>query len=167
MSDLLYIEKGASPWKPAESTKLVEVFHAFTIPLVGLLDQDNVLYLFWCVVGHAGPENAWGYARIEDANQLEALRRADHETFEQELRSAVADRACLFAIASDDSGIIQWVSLDPPAAFDTIHERGMTELGRKVGEIMSELSQIMAQYPSLQAVTGFAIAPSPRLISVE
>ena len=166
MSDHIHIEKGRSPWQPSDSSELRETFHLFTIPLVGVIAQDNIEYLFWCVVGHAGPENAWAYARVENNFDLEALRNATDETFDEALAQAAKGRACTFAIASDEKGIVEWVVVEPPASFDDVHERGMEELGIKVNEAMAEMQHLMEQYPSIRAVSSFSISPSPRLSGV-
>ncbi|HUZ20127.1 MAG TPA: hypothetical protein VMU75_06100 [Acidimicrobiales bacterium] len=166
MSDHIHIEKGAAPWKPSEAASLTEVFHEFTIPLVGAIEQDSVSYLFWCVVGHAGPENAWAYAHVSSI-ELDTLRDAPGEAFDQVLRNLASARVCSFAIASDDKGIVEWVDLEPPADFDTAHERGMSALSQKVTEAMEEMQHLLEQFPSIQAATGFSISPSPRMVSVD
>jgi len=163
MSDHIHIEKGRDPWLPSDSSESLGIFHQFTIPLVGLIRQQGVEYLFWCVVGHSGPENAWAYARIDNSFDLEALREATNDDFDAALAAVVKDRACSFAIASEEKGILEWVSIDPPASFADVHERGMAELGIKVNEAMAEMQHLMEQYPSIAAVSAFSIQPSPRL----
>ena len=167
MSDHIYIEKGRPPWRPSESATLLDVFHRFTIPLVGVIEQHEVKYLFWCVVGHAGSANAWAYAHIDEGSfDLGLLRAATHENLAHVLASAVKDRSGTFAIASEDKGILEWVILEPPADFESVHQRGMEELGAKMNEAMAEMQHLMEQYPSIRAVSNFAIAPSPRLSGV-
>jgi hypothetical protein len=167
MSDYIHIDKGALPWQPSADAAEIEVLHDFTIPLAGILQQHGVSYVFWCVVGHSGPENAWAYAHVDDAGLLEALRQSDHESFDDALRVAVKDRTCAFAIASDEKGVIEWVTLDPPADFDTAYKRGMEDLATKVNETMAEMQTMLQEYPALRAATSFSISPSPRLAPVE
>jgi hypothetical protein len=119
------------------------------------------LYLFWCVTGHAAPENAWAYARINDAD-LTALRQATNDNFDDALREAAGSRVCTFAVAAEGKGIIESVVLDPPATFDTAHERGMAEMGQRFREVFEEYQILRERFPQLQAAAGFALVPSPR-----
>lgn len=164
MSDHIHIEKGWQPWSPSESSELVEVFHEFTIPLVGLIRQQGIDYVFWCVVGATGPESTWAYARVVDGDRLTAIREANSLDFDDALRALVDGRVCSFAIASEEKGVIEWVELDPPAKFDDAHERGMQEIGIKVAETMKEMEHLMEQYPSIRAASTFSIAPSTSLV---
>lgn len=163
MSDHIHIEKGQDPWQPSESSELTEIFHSFTNPLVGLIKQSGITYLFWCVVGHNGPESAWAYARVDEGRSLEALRSATNDDFDEALVALAKDRASSFAIASEDKGIVEWVVLEPPASFEDAHERGMEELGAKVSEAMAEMEHLLEQFPSIRAVRSFSVTPSPRL----
>lgn len=160
MSDHIQLEKGQAPWSPTSETNTVSTFHFFTIPLVGLIEQHECLYVYWCVVGHSGPENAWAYARIDKAEDAEELGQSDRATFTERLRRLVAGRVCTFALASDDSGITEWVTLDPPASFDDAYNRGMSELSQKIEEVMAEMESIQEQFGSLRAASTFSLAPS-------
>jgi hypothetical protein len=162
MSDQICIEKGCPPWRPSRESNLSEVLHHFTIPLVGIIEQAGVAFAFWCVVGHAGPDNAWAYARVREASDLAEVREANNETFDDALRRLVDGRVSAFAIASDERGVVEWVSVEPPASFADAHERGMEELGTKLQEAMSEMESLMEQFPSLRAASSFPIAPSLR-----
>jgi hypothetical protein len=160
MSDAIHIERGAEPWKPTEATEVVEVLHQFSIPLVGVVRQEGVLFLYWCVTGHAGPENAWAYARVHEGD-VGTLRAAQgSEAFADALRSVVDDRVCSFAIASDDKGIIESVGLHPPASFDTAHARGMQEMGEKFQEVMAAYNELQEQFPLLRKAVNFSLVPS-------
>lgn len=157
MSDHVAIETGMPPWSPSADTELLQVFHRFTIPLVGVFVQAGVHYLFWCVVGHAGPESAWAYAP-GDGDSVAALSNADNDTFDGALRRAVGDKASTFAIASDDKGLTVSVVLDPPASFDSTYERGMEELDAKIKEAVEEYDNLMQRFPLMRVPH---IAPSP------
>jgi hypothetical protein len=159
MSDHIHVDKGRPPWAPSDDTIEVSVFHHFTVPLVGLIKQDECYFVFWCVVGHAGPESAWAYARIDSPDDVRDLADSDGTTFDDNLRALVADRVSSFAVASDETGITEHVIIEPPADFDTAYSRGMQELDTKIGEIMAEMANIKEQYGSLRA-SRISVAPS-------
>lgn len=161
MSDAVHIDQGAPPWRPSAGTELRCVLHRFSIPLAGVIEQSGVPFLFWCVTGHAAPENAWAYAHVTEA-QIDALNAATNETFDQALRDAAGDGVCTFAVATDDKGVIEWVVLDPPGTFDTAHERGMSELGLKFREVFEEYHILRERFPLLQTAATFDLAPTPR-----
>lgn len=161
MSDAIHIEQGAPPWLPSAATTTKAIVHKFTIPLAGVIEQQGVLFLFWCVTGHAAPENAWAYA-LTTEDDVAALTAATNENFDDALRAAAGDRVCTFAVASDDKGIIESVILDPPATFDTAHTRGMTEMGHKFREVFEEFQILRERFPLLQTAAHFDLMPTPR-----
>jgi hypothetical protein len=160
MSDHIHIELEAKPWQPSAVAELVEVFHKFSVPLIGVIQQgDGCRYLFWCVVGQSAPESAWAYANVQE-DQLELLRKADHTNFLDALRSVIGDSASTFAVASDEKGIIQSVILDPPTTFDRVFQLGMTEMSRKLNEVVSEYTRVAEQYPLISEAVQLGIVPS-------
>jgi hypothetical protein len=160
MSDHIALVKGNSPWRPSDTSELVEVFHSFDVPLIGIVRQDAVSYLFWCVVGHAGPDNAWAYARMDDSFDSEYLRSCTNEEFDDRLKEVIDTRVCTFAVASDDAGITEWVIIDPPADQETTFEKGMAALQSKITEVIREFERLQEQYSSIRAASTFAIEPS-------
>jgi hypothetical protein len=164
MSDHVHLEKGRDPWLPSDESELKQVYHRFTVPLVGLVVQHGVPYVFWCVVGHAGPESAWAYARLDTASDAAVLESCDRNEFERALTTLVKDRACTFALSSDETGILESVDIDPPASFDDAFQRGMHELQIKIKETQAEMESLMVRYESIQSVRTFDIAPSPALL---
>jgi hypothetical protein len=165
MSDAVHIEQGAPPWMPSSTTTTKEVLHKYTIPLVGIIEQQGVSFLFWCVTGHAAPENAWAYARV-DEDDVQRLKQANDETFDDALRAAAGEKVCTFAVASDDKGIIESVILHPPAAFDTAHARGMTEMGERFREVFEEYQILRERFPLLREAAHFNLSPSPHAEAV-
>lgn len=161
MSDAVHIEQGAPPWQPTpETTTQKLVLHRFTIPLAGVIEQHGVLFLYWCVTGHAAEENAWAYAHIDD-DDVRNLQAADSSTFDQALREAVGENACAFAVASEGKGVIASVILSPPATFDTVHKRGMAEIGERFRELFDEYQNLRERFPLLESAARFNLFPSP------
>lgn len=165
MSDAVHIEQGARPWLPTPETTSRVVLHSFSIPLAGVIEQHGVLYLYWCVTGHAAPENAWAYAPISE-EAVAKLEAANDQTFDAALREAVGDNACTFAVASDDKGIIASVILSPPASFDDVHARGMAGMGERFREMFSEYHALMERFPLLESAAHFDLMPTPQIQQV-
>lgn len=163
VSDALYVNQGARPWLPANSdTTEVVVLHRYSIPLVGIIEQHGVRFVYWCVAGHAAPENAWAYAAISPDAE-EALRGAlDGPSFNALLQQTVHGRACTFAVAVDDR-IIESVTLSPAASFDDVHERGMEQLAEKLRETMREYMQLQESFPALHSAASFSLVPTPQV----
>lgn len=159
MSDCIALPTGCLPWLPSDDSELTAVFHEYTIPLVGVVTQAGTRYIFWCVVGHAFPEQAWAYALAED-DAVERLANADAAGFDDALRAAVENRTLTFAIANDERGVSVSITLDPPASFDTVYERGMEALNEKIAQAREEYETLAAQFPLMRAPS---IAPTPRI----
>lgn len=162
MSDAVHIEQGAYPWLPTRETVPGVILHRFTIPLAGLITQDGVQFLYWCVTGHAASENAWAYAQV-DTSEVQKLEAADSATFDEILHDVVGEKACTFAVASDDKGIIESVVLNPPANFDNVHERGMAEMGAKFREMFKEYRILQERFPLLHSAANFDLVPTPQV----
>lgn len=162
VSDALHIEQGAHPWLPTSETTSRVVLHRYSIPLAGIIEQHGVLYVYWCVTGHAAPENAWAYAQIE-SEAAERLENTDADSFDAVLREVVGDKVCAFAVASDDRGIIANVLLNPPANFDNVHERGMAEIGERFRELFREYQLLQERFPLLHSAANFPLAPTPQV----
>ena len=71
MSDLAEIAEGGRPWKPTESTVPGEILHRYNMPLVGVVEQHGVPYLFQCWGGEVERANLWLYTHLtEEQSQL-------------------------------------------------------------------------------------------------
>lgn len=66
MSELAEIAGGGRPWKPTETTVPGEVMHRYNMPLVGVIEQHGVRYLFQCWGGEVERANLWLYTRLSD-----------------------------------------------------------------------------------------------------
>lgn len=144
MSDVITITTGERPWRPTDDSELVAVLHRFTIPLVGVIKQDGNHFLFWCIVGHAAEENAWGYACVEEGSWTNLAEASDKE-FDERLRELVGRRATKFAMANDERGVGASVELDPPASFDDVFVQGMGKLRDKIIETQAEFQALREQ----------------------
>jgi hypothetical protein len=64
MSDLIEIAEGGRPWKPTETTVTGDILHRYNMPLVGIIQQQGVRYLFQCWGGEVERANLWLYTRL-------------------------------------------------------------------------------------------------------
>jgi hypothetical protein len=65
MAKWLRLEKGHAPWQPAPDAELVRVEDEFNFPTLGIVHQDDGVFLFRCLYGHNEDESLWGYASLE------------------------------------------------------------------------------------------------------
>ena len=66
MSDLAEIAEGGRPWKPTPTTVSGEILHRYNMPLVGVIEQHGVRYLFQCWGGEVERANLWLYTRLTE-----------------------------------------------------------------------------------------------------
>ncbi len=119
MSDAISIRTHAFPWAPTPGTELVTVYDRYDIPLMGHLRQDGVDYVYWCVEGATAEVSLWAYAWIA-TDELAALEEADD--FDAEFARSTAGKPVVVAIYEEGKGILGSLSIDHPAAFDSLVE---------------------------------------------
>ena len=66
MSDLAEIAEGGRPWKPTSTTVPGEILHRYNMPLVGVIEQHGVRYLYQCWGGEVERANLWLYTRLTE-----------------------------------------------------------------------------------------------------
>jgi hypothetical protein len=92
------IAEGGRPWKPTPHTVQGEVLHRYNMPLVGVIEQHGVRYLFQCWAGDVERANLWLYTRLTEGKD----RRLGDES--RPLTIAVRDATGgegVFAVALD------------------------------------------------------------------
>src|SRR5213082_1603151 len=103
MAEHIGIEQGRPPWQPAKDAELVEVFHRYDMPLVGVVRHGSSLHLFRCIDGHTDSSQLWAYTPLS-SEELDRLRAGDGD-----LDALVAEisawRPTVVALASDDRGV--------------------------------------------------------------
>jgi hypothetical protein len=110
MADLVAIQPGRRPWAPGFDAVTGEIFHAYDQPLVGLVRQHGVTYLFQCLTGEVEPVSAWIYS-IVLAEDLDMLHD-EHLDFEQVLVAIAASRPAMLAMSDEDLGIVGWAPIE-------------------------------------------------------
>lgn len=106
MGDFIRLQHGAPPWEGSgHPDHHVETYHFHDIPLIGLIRQDGVNYLFRCLAGQVEPFNLWSYTLIEPSEiaALEAV--SDVREFDEHVMR-VALRPGVVAASIDGFGIV-------------------------------------------------------------
>ena len=129
MSDLAEIAEGGRPWKPTETTVPREVLHRYNMPLVGVIEQHGVRYLFQCWGGEVERANLWLYSRLSDEQY--GLLSDEARPFTEALDEVTRGEGVL-AVALDGR-IVAWepvVDVDEPLAevIDLLSDRALSIL---------------------------------------
>ena len=129
MSDLVEIAEGGRPWKPTENTVSGEILHRYNMPLVGIIEQHGVRYLFQCWGGEVERANLWLYTRLPD--QQYGLLSDEARPFTEALDDVARGEGVL-AVALDGR-IVAWESVadvDEPLVevIDVLSDRALQVL---------------------------------------
>lgn len=104
MSDLAEIAEGGRPWEPTPRSIPGEIFHRYNMPLVGVIEQHGVRYLFQCRAGEVERANMWLYTRLTEEQGRPLGDEA--RPFEEALEEATCGEGVL-AVALDGR-IVAW-----------------------------------------------------------
>lgn len=129
MSDLAEIAEGGRPWNPTESTVPGEILHRYNMPLVGIIEQHGVRYLFQCWAGEVERANLWLYTRLTE--ERDRLLTDESRPFTEALDEATRGDGIL-AVALDGR-IVAWEpvpDVDDPLAeiIDLLSDRALAVL---------------------------------------
>lgn len=129
MSDLAEIAEGGRPWEPTPTTVPGEIFHCYNMPLVGVIKQHGVRYLFQCWAGEVERANMWLYTRLDE--EQERLLGDEAHPFEDALEETTCGEGVL-AVALDGR-IVAWEpvpDVDEPMAeiIDLLRNRALQVL---------------------------------------
>ncbi len=112
MADLIHVDEGMAPWEPSHKATMLEALHVHDIPLVGILKQDGVHYVFQCLLGELEPVNFWGYTLVE-VDEIERLREASGpDEFDAVLADMTQGRSSVVALAIEGVGIVGMETVD-------------------------------------------------------
>lgn len=119
MSDLISIQQGGLPWRPAEESELLDTLHYYDMPLAGVIRQVGILYFFWAVAGQVEEWTLWAYAWISDEEREAILRAEDYKTV---LDAATGQRPLVIAVSQEGRGIVASALLEKPGLYPSIAE---------------------------------------------
>jgi len=110
MSDLLLPEQGARPWLPASNVTALTTLNQYDIPLSGLIQQGETVFLYTCLLGELEDQNVWAYSRLSEA-EVEGLNSLLDDELAAATDDALADRMLVVAVASDHQ-LVAWLPID-------------------------------------------------------
>lgn len=110
MPDLLTLEPGAHPWLPASDVTPLETLNEYNIPLIGLVEQGGMTYLYACLFGEVEDTNIWAYSGLEEA-EAERLRSLTGEALADAIKASLENRMLVVAIAFDYQ-LDDWLRID-------------------------------------------------------
>jgi hypothetical protein len=105
MSDLVSVARGRRPWEPAPGVRLHEVFNTYDGPLLGVIEEDGVPYLFDCIYGHVESLSVWLYSRVPKPS-LPVLERLEGDKFNEMVRKIQMRSPGRLALVVDGEGIV-------------------------------------------------------------
>jgi hypothetical protein len=129
VSDLAEIAEGGRPWRPTPGTDPCEILHRYNMPLVGVIEQHGVRYLFQCRAGEVERANMWLYTRLTE--EQDRLLGDEAHPFDDALEEATRGEGVV-AVALDGR-IVAWEPVPDaggPLAeiVDLITDRALTVL---------------------------------------
>ena len=136
MADTISLLRGDAPWMPHDSTLEVQ-FHYHEVPLIGIVRQHGVEYLFRCLnVMDDDVFSLWHYIRLSGdlRERLEAASTPDK--FDAALRDS-EPTASVLAVAMQGAGVLtsREVEAGPDQAAVSAAMKGLeTELGSTLRE---------------------------------
>jgi hypothetical protein len=129
VSDLAEIAEGGRPWMPTETTVPGEILHRYNMPLVGVIEQHGVRYLFQCWGGEVERANLWLYTLLTE--EQDRLLGEEAHPFDDALEEATRGEGVL-AVALDGR-IVAWEPVPDVAGplagiVDLLTDRALTVL---------------------------------------
>lgn len=129
MSDLVEIAEGGRPWEPSPTTVPGEILHRYNMPLVGVIEQHGVRYLFQCWAGEVERANMWLYTRLDD-DQERLLADEDRPLSEALEQATIGEGVLAVAL---DGRVVAWEPVPDAAArlaeiIDVLSDRALTVL---------------------------------------
>ena len=103
MGDFIRLQHGLPPWEAGGAH--VETYHFYDIPLVGLIEQQGVKYLFRCFVGETEYVNGWSYTLVDDADVHALVSAGSGDEFD-EVVGRIARRPGVAAVSIDGIGVV-------------------------------------------------------------
>jgi hypothetical protein len=99
MGNQIHLVEGYPPWAPGPDADLVAEYHRHDIPLIGLISQANVPYLFYCLYGQLDAENLWAYVTLTE-REVEALEGSESpEQFRERVEAFLLQERAWVALA--------------------------------------------------------------------
>lgn len=147
MADTIHVERWCPPWQPSRDAELIETLNYYDMPLVGIVRQHGVDYLFSCITGHTEPIHSWAYVLLT-AGDRERIREASPEQLRDIVQELLSTGPMVLAIASDESGTYGGLEIDSLDDFDSAVHDLVDEFRRYVEEEARRAEEIQLQHPA-------------------
>ncbi|MGH9091418.1 MAG: hypothetical protein ACRDZR_08600 [Acidimicrobiales bacterium] len=123
MSDLISLSRGRKPWDPALGSDLVAVYNTYDGPLLGVIEQDGVQYLFECIYGHVESLSLWLYSSLRPGCQ-QLLESLSGDAFDQMVKQVQKSAGARLSLVVEGLGIVAVAdAVDFPGDLPTaVHE---------------------------------------------
>lgn len=142
MAERIIIEHGRHSWLPSGDAELVETFHHFDMPLIGVIRQGGALHLFRCVSGHVDSAQVWAYTGISEG-ELQTLLRADPDHFDAMVAGLAEDRPTVVALGNESRGLTLSILLANPGEYLRLLQTARAALDEALHEIDAILTRVM------------------------
>jgi hypothetical protein len=146
--DTVSIQEGCPPWKPTPDSVVVTEYRYYDIPLIGVVEQGDRHYLFWCLDGADEPLSLWLYVYITKT-QREQLDAA-HEGFDEVFGKLSFEGWGRLALATPNLGIVDYED------FDVDGHQGPDGLQGAVRKLKDRLHQLSALADELEPPMALA-----------
>ncbi|MDQ1683853.1 MAG: hypothetical protein QOC82_590 [Frankiaceae bacterium] len=139
MVDTVSMQEGRPPWKPTLDSAVIAEYRYYDIPLIGVIEQGDRRYLFWCLDGADEPLSLWFYAYITEG-QIKRLEAA-HEDFDEVFRAMDFEGWGRLALATPNVGIVDYEDFDMDD-----HPESVRVAIRKLKERVHQLSALADEF---------------------
>lgn len=145
MSDQIQLSPGSAPWLPSPDTEPIETLSYYDGPLLGLIRQHGVPYLFRCLGGELGSAQIWLYVTLAERDS-DALQNSAGESLD-ELIESLSSTTATVALADDKSGLLYWETQDlsgvPAPDLPLITARHLRESIERISVRSADLAKII------------------------
>lgn len=104
-SELIEVQIGKLPWEPSDDAEPVATYHRYDMPLIGVVRQKGIEFLFRCIAGHASTTSFWTYSRLTP-EQRAAIEAAEGREAADSAVQAAALFPVLLAVSVEGSGLV-------------------------------------------------------------
>jgi hypothetical protein len=142
MADVLQVQHGAAPWRPAQDAEAVTEFEYYDVPLSGVVRQHNVDYLFLCAEGATESVSLWLYLHVTDSERDLLAGAETPEEFDGMVDAMELDRPAVLAVAGEGRGILAYRVI--PAADEGSVKQALRELAEELERLAGETKLLVA-----------------------
>lgn len=111
MADLAALQHGQPPWKPTLATETVTEYQYYSMPLCGVIRQDEREFLYMCLDGQDETLSLWWYVPIS-LEQREAIESSTPNDYDDLLGRMEFHGWTRLAFATPRVGIVDYEDVE-------------------------------------------------------